>query len=45
MRVALPDRARLHRLLAAAALVAALWGVRAELPAGFALHFLGATLM
>lgn len=45
MRIALPDRARLHRLLAAAALVAALWGVRAELPAGFALHFLGATLM
>jgi uncharacterized membrane protein len=45
MRIRLPDRTRLHRLLAATALVAALWGVHAELPAGFALHFLGATLM
>ncbi len=45
MRLALPDTARLHRLIAAAALVAALWGVRAELPAGFALHFLGAALL
>jgi uncharacterized membrane protein len=45
MRFALPDQARLHRLLAAAALVAALWGVRAELPQGFALHFLGAAVL
>jgi uncharacterized membrane protein len=39
-----PDAARLHRL-AAAALVAALWGLRAELPAGPALHFLGAAAL
>ena len=45
MRFAPLDPARIHRLLVAAALVAALWGVRAELPAGFALHFLGAALM
>jgi len=45
MRLALPDPARLHRLLAAAALVAALWGVRADLPEGFALHFLGAAAL
>lgn len=45
MRFPLYDRARIHRLFAAAALVAALWGVRAELPAGFALHFLGAALL
>jgi uncharacterized membrane protein len=44
MRLALADTARLHRLIASAALVAALWGVRAELPAGFTLHFLGAGL-
>jgi uncharacterized membrane protein len=43
--VTLPDGARLNRLLAAAALVAALWGVRAELPAGPALHFLGAATL
>ncbi|MGA8051945.1 MAG: hypothetical protein WCA09_17325 [Burkholderiales bacterium] len=41
----LPDGARLNRLLAAAALVAAMWGVRAELPAGPALHFLGAAAL
>ena len=41
----MPDGARLHRLLAAAALVAALWGVRAELPAGPQLHFLGAAAL
>ena len=40
-----PDGARLNRLLAAAALIAALWGVRAELPAGPALHFLGAAAL
>jgi len=45
MRFPLYDPARVHRLLAAAALVAALWGVRAELPAGFTLHFLGAALL
>ena len=45
MRFPLYEPARVHRLLAAAALVAALWGVRAELPAGFALHFLGAALL
>jgi uncharacterized membrane protein len=43
--VRLPDGARLNRLSAAAALVAALWGVRAELPAGPALHFLGAAAL
>ena len=32
---------RLHRLLIAAALVAALWGLRAGLPQGMGLHFLG----
>lgn len=42
-----PDEApsgleRLHRLLIAAALVAALWGLRAGLPLGMGLHFLGA---
>ena len=41
----LADGARLNRLLAAAALVAALWGVRAELPAGPGLHFLGAAAL
>ena len=45
MRFPLYEPARIHRLLAAAALVAALWGVRAELPAGFTLHFLGAALL
>jgi uncharacterized membrane protein len=45
MRLALPDPARLHRLLAAAALVAALWGLRAELPEGLAFHFLGAAVL
>ena len=45
MRFPLHDPARIHRLFAAAALVAALWGMRAELPAGFALHFLGAALL
>lgn len=45
MRLPSYEPARIHRLLAAAALVAALWGVRADLPAGFALHFLGAALM
>lgn len=43
--LARPDAARLHRLAAAAALVAALWGVRAALPAGPALHFLGAAAL
>lgn len=33
---------RLHRLLIAAALVAALWGLRTGLPQGVGLHFLGA---
>jgi uncharacterized membrane protein len=38
-----PDRLRrTHRLLIAAALVAALWGVRTGLPPGVGLHFLGA---
>jgi uncharacterized membrane protein len=33
---------QLHRLLIAAALVAALWGLRTRLPLGMGLHFLGA---
>ena len=34
-----------HRLLIAAALVAALWGVRTTLPPGAGLHFLGAAAL
>ena len=37
--------ARTHRLLIAAALVAALWGVRTTLPPGAGLHFLGAAAL
>ncbi|MCG6953732.1 MAG: hypothetical protein LJE90_15290, partial [Betaproteobacteria bacterium] len=39
---ALSGPRRLHRLLIAAALVAALWGLRTGLPQGVGLHFLGA---
>jgi len=42
---ALSGLQRVHRLLIAAALVAALWGLRTSLPQGVGLHFLGAAAL